>query len=130
MYLLGTTYDTSISLGFTRITSRALQSRCFSCVLSIPNLAPFACKIPNPVFRRTCWGVLLSARCVTCSSAIEICSLDLGEGECNCIFSLKESVSTFKISFASLNLLFENFVWSDLVYSFTNLLLMLEIFKI
>ena len=51
MYLLGTTYDTSISLGFTRITSRALQSRCFSCVLSIPNLAPFACKIPNPVLQ-------------------------------------------------------------------------------
>ena len=53
MYLLGTTYDTSISLGFTRITNRALQSRCISYVLSIPNLAPFACKIPNPVFQIT-----------------------------------------------------------------------------
>ena len=44
MYLLGTTYDTSISLGFKRITSGALQSHCISCVLTILNLAPFACK--------------------------------------------------------------------------------------
>ena len=48
MKLLGTTYDTPIFLGFKRITSGALQSRCISCVLSILNLTPFACKIPNP----------------------------------------------------------------------------------
>ena len=51
MNLLGTTYDTSISLGFERITSEALQPRCISRVLSILNLAPFACKIPNPVLQ-------------------------------------------------------------------------------
>ena len=88
MNLLGTTYDTSISLGFERITSGALQSRCISCVLSILNLAPFACKIANPgrqireiQYHEEPTGeffLSLRASCVTCSSAIELCSLDLG----------------------------------------------------
>ena len=88
MNLLGTTYDTSISLGFERITSGALQSRCISCVLSILNLAPFVCKIPNPgrqireiQYHEEPTGAFflsLRASCVTCSSAIELCSLDFG----------------------------------------------------